>query len=271
MYCAYQLAEVKFGESSGWLTEGKRLEVENLQRVRGSLESFVGTDGEIDASRMMTDWFGGVSADVFISHSRADKDLALTIAGWLSKELDVSSFVDSCAWGHANILLRQIDDAFCKTGGATYSYFHSTVTASHVHLMLSTALSQMLDRCECVFFLNSEHSLKSVSVRSMAESEEDYITQSPWLFHELSMLRLIRRREKEEHRPGIVKSANFAEAKAHVPAFNYPVSLAVLPALGVSELKLWHKQWSDEKREKRHALDCLYDIRLPDCLRTIVE
>jgi hypothetical protein len=36
----------------------------------------VGTDGEIDASRMMTDWFGGVSADVFISHSRADKDLA---------------------------------------------------------------------------------------------------------------------------------------------------------------------------------------------------
>jgi len=271
MFASYQIVPVKFEKPEGFLLRGRMLESENRDRVRESLNSFVGIDGEIDASQMMADWFGGISADVFISHSRADKDLALTIAGWLSEELEVSSFVDSCAWGHANKLLRQIDDAFCKTGGTTYSYSHSTVTASHVHVMLSTALSQMLDRCECVFFLNSEHSLKPISVQSMAESEEEHITQSPWLFHELSMLRLLRRREKEEHRSGRVKKADFAEARAHVPPFNYPVSLAGLPSLDASELNQWEKQWSGENREGRHALDCLYKIRSPDCRKTMVE
>ena len=32
---------------------------------------------------MQNDWFSQVSADIFISHSHNDKDVANTFAGWL--------------------------------------------------------------------------------------------------------------------------------------------------------------------------------------------
>lgn len=271
MYASYQITPIEFKNPAEFLQRGLELERENRARVRKSLKSFMTPNGEIDASEMMKEWFENISANVFISHSRADKDLALTLSGWLLDVFGLSSFVDSCAWGHAIDLLKEIDNECCyQSESNTYSYQRRNVTTSHVHLMLSTGLSQMLDRCECVFFLNSENSLKPVSIRSMAESEEEHITQSPWLFHELSMLRLLRRREKEEHRPGMVKKADFAEARAAVPAFNYPVSLANLPSLGVSDFNQWSKQWQEVKGEEQHALDSLYEIKSPDCRKAIL-
>ena len=269
MFCAYQVEGVGPGEGSEWLEEGKRLESENLKQVRKSLETFVGANGEIDASKMMGEWFGGISADVFICHSRADKELALSLAGFLSQVFKLTVFVDSCAWGHANDLLRELDEAYCKIGETTYSYSQSTVTASHVHLMLGSALTQMMDRCECVFFLNTENSLKSISVQDMAKSNEENITQSPWLFHELSMLRLIRRRDKNEHRIGMAKKGGLVEKAASAPVFNYPVSLGDIPVLDTEELIRWVEDWIDGRKEEGNALDCLYEIKSPDGQKAI--
>ena len=266
MYSAYQVEEVTFKSGTQWLAEGKRLETKNIEQARKSLEAFVGPSGEIDASAVMREWFSGISADVFISHSSADKDFALTLAGWLSIELNISSFIDSCAWGHANSLLREIDNAYCKTGEFTYSYQKSTVTASHVHLMLTTALTQMIDKCECLFFLKTENSLKSTSVQEMAEDNVDAVTQSPWLFYELSMLRLIRRRGKDEHRKmqlKALKEANFSEVRKRSLMINYPINLDDVPILKVNQLNDWQRKKMDSTDQ--HPLDLLYEVLPPYC------
>ena len=270
MYSSYQIGSVSFEESSKWLAKGKEIEQENLARVRKPLASFLGKLGEVDASKMMQEWFAEFSPDVFISHSRADKDFALMLTGWLHGEFGLSSFVDSCAWGHASDLLRQLDNAYCKTGESTFSYSRSTITASHVHLMLATALTQMIDRSECVFFLSTKNSLKPISVERMAQSEDEQFTQSPWLFHELSMLRLVRRREKDAHRPGKVKKADFSEARANVPTFNYPVILDDLLSLDADDLNRWRTSWSSPHGFNDHALDHLYRAK-PTGLTSILE
>lgn len=269
MYCAYQIGSVKFENAGEWLAHGEELEAENNDRIRGSLESLMTPTGEFDAAKMMGEWFSDEPAHVFISHSRADKKFALTLAGWLSDELGLTSFVDSCAWGHCNKLLRQIDEECCyQEESNTFSYARRNVTTAHVHLMLSAALTQMLDQCECVFFLRTPNSLGPISISDMTSLRDEHITQSPWLFYEMSMLRLLRRREIEEHRR-LIKKAEFSEAKARTPVVNYPIDLGDVPILGGEDLGQWANEWQLADNENLDALDFLYGVKPPHGMRTI--
>ena len=264
MYTSYQIKSVRFVNPERWLARGQQLESENSRQIRDSLETFVTPTGEIDASKMMQEWFSDISADVFISHSRADTGLALQMSGWLFEVFGLTSFVDSCVWGYGNDLLRQIDDACCYQNiSKTYSYEKRNITTSHLHLMLGTALTQMIDRCECLFFLNTKNSLKSVSVEHMTTSDEECLTQSPWLFHELAMMQLIRRKEIDKHRLGRVKQANLAENITVLPPFNYPVNLTDVQVLQADELNLWEENWNDHEITDHYALDFLYDVKSP--------
>lgn len=60
--------------------------------------------------------------------------------------------------------------------------------------MLSVALSRMIDRCECIIFINTPHSISS------REYIEGDITDSPWIYSEIAMTRLIEKRSPEVHR-----------------------------------------------------------------------
>ena len=68
--------------------------------------------GAIDGTKLQEDWFKEMSIDVFISHSHADEKLAVSIAGWLYKEFNLSSFVDSRIWGYANDLLGEMNKRY---------------------------------------------------------------------------------------------------------------------------------------------------------------
>ena len=74
------------------------------------INSFVGDNGSLDGSKMQANWFPQIKADIFISHSHKDENLALALAGWLKVTFGLSVFIDSCVWGYANDLLRIIDD-----------------------------------------------------------------------------------------------------------------------------------------------------------------
>lgn len=270
MFASYQIQGSDFPDR--YLRSGQEVENANAQLVRKALSSFVSPKGEIDAAQMMQEWFSAGAAQVFLSHSRADKALALKMAGWLKEELNLTAFVDSCMWGHANDLLRQIDSEYGDLAGTHIDYERSRATASHVHLMLSTALTQMIDRCECVFFLKSDHSLKPLSVQQMAQSQGEpqaqTQTQSPWLFHELSMLQLIRRRDAAEHRRVRVrKSADFdmLESTKELPKFNYPVNLKDMPELTQGHLDAWAARWAKDRHTPDScALDSLYEVMSPE-------
>src|SRR5256885_1298762 len=82
---------------------------ENREEVRTSLEAFL--NGKIvDGTKLTDHWFPTVNADVFISHSHKDEEQAVKCAGWLKSKLGLNPFIDSCVWGYADNLLKQIDN-----------------------------------------------------------------------------------------------------------------------------------------------------------------
>lgn len=147
----------------------------------------------LDASLIEAGVFPSQPADVFISHSHRDRDEAIKLALSLESR-GLSVFVDSCVWGHADELLRKIDDEFCVPDGwKHYSYPLRNRTTSNVHMILNSALHGMIDRAELLIFLDSE---SSVRVDDYVNDSE-YLS-SPWIFSELMFAGRVHRRPRKQ-------------------------------------------------------------------------
>lgn len=158
-------------------------------KVLVDLEQFL-LDGNnlLDATKIQQSVFPEIDIDVFISHSHTDEDEAIKVALSL-EEIGLKPFVDSCVWGHADELLRKIDDAFSKPEGWTnYSYELRNRTTTNVHLILNAALQQMIHRSELFIFLGTETSVK---IDDYVSSHEQL--SSPWIFSELTFVRNVER------------------------------------------------------------------------------
>ena len=156
------------------------------EKSRQSIDKYLLKDGSLSATAIEKDWFLGVDARFFLSHSHADETAVINLAGFLSKELGITSFIDSTVWGYADNLLKQIDEKYCLkahdvNGNSTYSYEKRNRTTAQVHLLLQGALAKMIDRCECLIFVNSPKSLKVSNI------EEETSTGSPWIYSEILM------------------------------------------------------------------------------------
>lgn len=250
MYRAFNLT----GHPWGGINRDRGDAIFNKARatVKHSLESFL--DGHIvDGTKLTKNWFPTIPADVFISHSHKDEEDAIKCAGWLKGEFGLEPFIDSCVWGYADNLLKLIDNKYClNPGGETYSYEKRNGSTSHVHMMLSTALSAMLDATECVIFINTPNSITS--------SESIAKTQSPWLSFELGTMRIIRRKKPTRH---IIRLEHFSEGKVVKASTDYTaeykVPLSELATLTVAELEEWRNTYQTRFRGRRHALDILYE------------
>ncbi|QSO50825.1 hypothetical protein JZ785_18280 [Alicyclobacillus curvatus] len=199
MYSGFNLkTNIDFSE---YEDEGKNLFARHRRQIRDKLDAFMLNDGHLDGSEMQENWFPQLNCDVFISHSHKDEKRAVGLAGWLNHAFDLTTFIDSSVWGYADDLLRRLDDEFCQIEGrSTYSYELRNYSTSHVHMMLSTALTMMIDKSECVIFLNSPNSISSSDVIGNQ-------TRSPWIYHEIAMTQLIRRRSLSEYRPDLLKKS----------------------------------------------------------------
>jgi hypothetical protein len=222
--------------------------------VKQSLETFL--NGQIiDGTKLTEHWFPTITADVFISHSHKDEEDAIKCASWLKSEFNLDPFIDSSVWGYAEDLLKLIDDKYCRIPGSeNFSYKKRNGSTSHVHMMLSTALSAMLDATECVIFINTPNSITS--------SESIAKTQSPWLSFELGTMRVIRRKKPARK---VEKITNFRNEsldiiKAAEFKAEYEVPLSELTPLTGSQLNDWHKAHQSNSRAWKTALDLLYDI-----------
>lgn len=138
----------------------------------------------ISGDEIRDKWFPQFNFDVFLSHSHQDEKMAIALAGWLKHNFDLDAFIDSTVWGYCDELLGKLDNAYCRSGDHTYSYEKRNKTTSHVHMMLSSALTKMLDQTECVIFLNTDHSIPEERVINGNEVNNTY---SPWIYHELLM------------------------------------------------------------------------------------
>ena len=148
-------------------------------------------DGEknLNATAIENHLFPKVHADIFISHAHADQAKAINLAIAFQR-LGLTAFVDSCVWGHADDLLFKVDKEFSanRQKENSYSYELRNRTTSNVHMILNSALHDMIDRSELLIFLDTDHSVK---VKDLMENGE-YLS-SPWIFSELMFAKRARR------------------------------------------------------------------------------
>ena len=234
---------------------GKELYEKNRQLVKKSLKEYIYNNiGRLNGTQIQNDWFPTVNADIFLSHSHMDEELVISLAGWLYKKFGLISFIDSCVWGYANDLLKDIDDEYSSIDSETYYYEKCTVSSSHVHMMLAMALFKMIDKTECLFFINTP---SSVDVANCIENGNKTI--SPWIYAELEMSRLVRKRNLLEYRSenkAIFES--YQDVLKHDLVISYDVILEHLINLSGDELLEWERYKIAKSKE---ALDILYFLK----------
>lgn len=209
-------------------------------------------EGILEASRIEEDWFPELFSNVFISHSHKDQKFAIALAGWLHELFGISSFIDSCVWRYSDDLLKIIDGSYCvknnnPDGGKTYSYKKRNQSTAHVHMILNTALQKMIDKTECLIFLNTPNSLLVDDVINGSA------TASPWIYSEITFSSMCEKKKLSYYRDFLQHDARAQYTQLNV---KYEVSLDHLYDLNDNDLlQIW--KYSKQKKPL-DALDDLY-------------
>ena len=212
------------------------------------IESYLTKGMNFDGESIRQGWFPSENKfDLFISHSRDDKSLAFALAYWIEENFSLSCFVDALVWSHYESLQKKLDEFYTKKYKSTYNEKFRNRVYQHIDLMLNTSLMEVMDRCECFFFLNTP---LSVDVSEIG----DYLTDSPWLFSEIGMFNSIQKKRQRV----VLNEAQ--ESTACFSKIQYKLNLGGLKILDADDLNNWTNIVERNKRSrlKKHPLDVLY-------------
>lgn len=244
-------------ELNQYFTLGNKIYSEHKKEVQDCLSEYITEDGIINGTALKEHWFSVSKKDIFISHSHKDINKVIAFSGWLKENFGLESFIDSCSWGYCDDLLNKIDKKYCyKPKTRTYDYKLRNYTTSHVHMMLSTALTEMINNTECIIFFNTPNSIiMSDELKKINKKEK---TISPWIYHELSIstmlqISLPKRRSFLQERYDQGYSFSHSDLK-----IGYDVSEQIKSMIMLSDEIL--KKWKEEHDNKKHALDELYKL-----------
>lgn len=212
-------------------------------------QQIISTDKSIDGTGIQKAWFPNVKADIFISHSHKDTQLALQLAGWLKDALNVNSFVDSVVWQNADELIKYLS---VKMYGKEISLLTSAqrdIVSSHAHMMLASAITSMMDNCESTFFLNTPSSLSFAGGITT--------TKSSWLYYEIGQSQFIRKKVPTRYQ--ITRERFFALRESIEKAMDieYEVSFSHFTEIGAGTLKTW---WRRHQQVGGNSMDALYEL-----------
>lgn len=252
MYRAFKLNNCQFPEEL--IEAGLPIFDNTSQKVRLGLDQFL-SGGTIDGSSLRDHWFTEIKADVFISHSHKDQNNAIALAALLEIGLGLKAFVDSCVWGYSEDLLWGLDSKYClNESGDTFNYQTRNVTTGHVHMMLATALSRMIDTTECVIFVSSPNSVSH-------SRDSDPKVNSPWIFYELSQIATIQKKvPQREFFLAENQRAEFSKKAAAQLNIHYQPDFSALECIDEGTLTEWIDRWKKKDARYSHALDTLYEI-----------
>ena len=136
--------------------------------------------GIIDGEKLKKDFFPTKDKkkfNVFISHSHSDIKEIEKFANILHKEYGVNCFVDSMVWKDIADLQYEIDDRYSRNTNGALDYKAVQQSTAHIHSLLSMALFEMIDQCECCIFVQSDNSLTL--------DFNNTLTLSPWIYEEI--------------------------------------------------------------------------------------
>lgn len=244
-------------ELNKYVTIGNELYASHKKEVQDCLGEYISEDGIINGSALKEHWFSISKKDIFISHSHKDINKIKAFAGWLHECFGLEAFIDSCSWGYCDELLHKIDKKYCYNPKTqTYNYELRNYTTSHVHMMLSTALTEMIDNTECMLFFNTPNSINMADELEKIGKKEQTI--SPWIYHELSMSTMINVRIPKR-RSFLLEHYDQRYSFAHSGMkIGYDVSEQLKSMIPLSDEIL--KKWEIEHDPNKHALDELYSI-----------
>jgi hypothetical protein len=234
------------------LSVARDVTTESKSKTIQSLSKYF-TNGTIDARALEADWFGGVSANIFLSHSHDDLEVATALANTLYSKFGLTCFIDSFVWGYSANLIREIDNNFClNTDEKTYSYSERNKSTSHVHMLLSTALIKMIDRCEAIMFLNTPH---SIVTSELIKGKQDS-TASPWIYAELIASKYMRQTVPERRKGKLAEAMESGDnvVARSLPDFLYDAPLSHLTSMTSAHLTAWQKCGKKGGRSTRLSL-----------------
>ena len=216
--------------------------------IENALRQYI-KDDIIDGSKIQKDWFPEINADIFLSHSSKDSELVNAIAGWLNDTFNLKCFIDSNVWCYAGNISEMLNAKYSnkrpKGNGGGYLYDHKQClkVSEHVNTMLNIALQKMIDKCECVFLINTEN---SISINSCLENTD--ITYSPWIYLELICSEIVRKKPLYLYRynPELYHSINEShqsEAVHDSLTISYNAPTQHLIKIDQNVLEKWHKKF----------------------------
>lgn len=227
--------------------------------ITDSLGNYINPDGSLSEKDIENDWFPEIDAYVFLSHSHDDLKFVISFAGWLYEEFKIKAFIDSSVWENSDDLLRKIDKRYCVSSRdengdiKTYGYKLRNKSTSNVHMILYTALMKMIDRTECLMFVNTPSSVKWSEMIS-----EESATESPWIYGELLASKLIRNKSRKTHRDLLQKSFfEHADESYENLAIEYIFDTKHLIDISDYDLKYFEEQ-ADSYSNAFDALDNFY-------------
>ncbi|MGL2451601.1 toll/interleukin-1 receptor domain-containing protein [Helicobacter pylori] len=108
------------------------------------------------------------NAQVFLSHSHADKNKALGVKDYLENQTERKVFVDSLFWDYKDNVLNEL------AGHDDISKIEDAFT-----LILRESLQDMIEKCPYFVFLQSKNSVSNQDLLK--------ITYSAWIYEELKI------------------------------------------------------------------------------------
>ena len=261
MFQGFNIENLHFDNDFDYFyNKGRSLYDEMSADIQEKLSFLEDEDCILDADKIQSDWFPNIKTDVFISHSHADEKLAIAFAGWLNEKFGLRSFIDSCLWGYCDKLLRTIDNNFCENiDGKTYNYKSRNASTSVVHMILMNALTKMMDKTECLMFLNTPNSI--VFKNSITSK-----TYSPWIFGEIETSKYIRRVIPDRLKTKIKDSTKyFSTLNESELKVVFQANTSHLINLNCNDLNNWHDLYKKHTTyfysENVSSLNYLYKIK----------
>lgn len=180
-------------DQSEYIYTGENIKKKHEISVHKNLDQLLHGSNIINGDLIQDLWFPqeifGDENFIFISHSHKDEDLAMRLAGFLYKEFNIMSFIDSCVWMYSDTLNKKLNYCNAIEGGECHccNCNDFTKNISYVHMMLASSIMAMIDKCECVFFLNTPSSIN-----------RNDKTESPWIYYELNIADIVKKESKIE-------------------------------------------------------------------------
>ena len=227
--------------------DGNRMQIIDEKQYKTTLNDYIiDKNGIIDGNKLQNDWFKEIDFDIFISHSHKDETLAKKLSLWLYDNFHLTAFIDSNVWGYSDDLLKEIDNKYCRSKNENniYSYEKRNKSTSHIHMMLSVAIAQMINKSKCLFFLNTPNSISNESVIDG--------TFSPWIYYELSIANII---YINNNHTMLASNESLASDSNQII---YKTDLQQFTEIDIDTLMQWKKRYLSNKNER--SLNVLYNL-----------